>query len=79
MRYFYLTAAVVLAGCLQVSEPVVSAYNGNSVSIQSPGLDPTSPPAPSDVALASKTCGKPARFASGRMVADARVEYLFIC
>lgn len=67
-----------LGACVDTS-PVVSAYNGNSVSIQTPGLNPYSPPAAEDAALAAKTCQGNAEFASGRMIADAVVEYLFIC
>ena len=78
MRFVFLAAMLPLAACV-IPPPVVSNFNGSSVSIQTPGISPTSPPAADDLALATATCGKPARFASGRKVADARIEYLFIC
>jgi len=70
---------LLVVGCVEIPPPVVSHYNGNTVSIQGPGLAPSSPPGPEDIALATETCGKPARYASGRMVGEARVELLFIC
>jgi len=63
-------------------DPVVSAYNGDSVSIQEPGLSATTPPGVDTDALANSVCGERgarARFASGRMVSDATVEYLYLC
>jgi hypothetical protein len=80
MRLVALVCLLPLAACV-IPEPVVSGFNGDSVSIQGPGLS-MSPPGEGDIALANATCadaGKRARYASTRMVADARVEYLFLC
>jgi hypothetical protein len=78
MRYALLSV-VLLSACVAMPEPVVSAYNGSTVSIQGPGLAPPSAPGADDIALASATCGGKATYASGRMVGDAWVERLFIC
>lgn len=73
-----LAAASALAGCV-TTDPVVSAYNGSSVSIQGPGLPPASGPAPDAIALAKETCGGNATPASNRMVGEYTTEHLFIC
>jgi hypothetical protein len=78
MRFVFLAAILPLAGCV-IPPPVVSSFNGSSVTVQTPGINPTTPPDAKETAVASAACGKPARFASGRKVADARIEYLFIC
>ena len=78
MRYALLSV-VLLSGCITIPEPVVSAYNGSTVSIQGPGLAPPSAPDTDDIALASATCGGKAVYASGRMVSESWVERLFIC
>ena len=71
-------AALPLSACLAASGAVVSDYNGASVKIQGAGLEPTSV-FDDEQALADATCGKPARFASGRVIGDGRIEKLFIC
>lgn len=71
-------AVAVVSGCVS-SEPVVSSYNGSSVSIQTPGIQASVPPSTDEIALAAKTCQGPVEYASGRKVADATIEYLFIC
>ena len=80
MRFIALACLLPLCACV-IPEPVVSGFNGDSVSIQGPGLS-MSPPGAEDTALANATCadaGKRARYASTRMVGEARVEYLFLC
>lgn len=81
MRLAALACLLPLCACVSAG-PVISGYNGDSVSIQAPGLEPKSPPSADEVALAAETCGangKQARYASKRFVADATVEYLFLC
>lgn len=81
MRLAALACLLPLAACV-ASEPAVSSYNGDSVTVQAPGLEPNSPPGPDEVAVANATCatgGKQARYASKRFVSEARVEYLFLC
>ena len=81
MRLAALACLLPLCACV-TSAPAVSSYNGDSVTVQAPGLEPTSPPGPDEVAVANEVCasgGKTARYASKRMVADARVEFLFLC
>lgn len=71
----------LVAGCV-TTEPVVSGFNGSSVSIQRPGLAPASGPGPEEIALAQETCraiGKNARHASNRMVSEYTTEHLFLC
>lgn len=80
MRRLTIACLLPLCACV-VPEPVVSGFNGNSVSIQGPGLTPSAP-GPDDTALAQSTCantGKRAEYASARMVGDARVEWLYLC
>lgn len=79
MRIALIALPLALSACLEPSPPVVSAFNGNTVTIQTPGLFATEPPYEDDMALARATCGKPARYASGRMVGEYHVDKLFIC
>lgn len=70
-----------LAGCMSM-EPVVADYNGHSVKIQAPGLEPSSPPSPAEDAKAQEVCGaagKTAKYASARLISDATKEYLYLC
>ncbi len=69
----------IISGCLEIPEPVVSQFNGNTVSIQGAGLAPVSAPGSDDITLAEATCGGAVRYASGSVVADGLVERLFIC
>lgn len=68
-----------ISACVTIPPPVVSAFNGDSVNIQTAGLDPSSPPGVDDQALADATCKGPARPAGGRVIGDGRIEYLFLC
>ena len=79
MRIQFVLLAAALSACVGSMAPVVSAYNGASVSVQEPGLSTNSPPSAEAAQSASATCGKPASYASARMVTDSTVEYLFIC
>lgn len=81
MRLAALACLLALTACV-IPEPVVSGFNGSSVTVQAAGLEPTSPPGPDEIAVANDACataGKSARFASKRIVGDGRVEYLFLC
>lgn len=81
MRAFILTAFVAVSACV-LPPSVVSSFNGDSVTVQRPGLAPASGPGPEEIALANKTCataGKTARIASNRMVSESQTEHLFLC
>lgn len=76
----YAVACLLLSACVAGGmDPVVSAYNGNTVSLQVPGLSIPPKAFPDEQALADATCKGNASYASSRMVSDARVEMLFIC
>jgi len=76
--YATLAACLVLTACIEPQPAVVSEFNGSTVKIQGPGITPSTV-FDDEQALASLTCGKPARFASGRRVGDGWMEKLFIC
>ena len=78
MRYAVLSG-VLLSACVAVPASVVSGYNGDTVTIQGPGLSATSGYAPDELALAKATCGGKATYMSSRMVSDTWVEELFLC
>ena len=78
MRYALLSV-VLLSGCITIPEPVVSAYNGSTVSLQTPGISIPSKAFPDEQALADQTCKSKASYASSRKVSDAMLEMLFIC
>jgi hypothetical protein len=79
MRLTIALLALPLAACVGGMDPVVSGYNGNTVTLQVPGLSIPPSAAPDEQALAASTCGGTAAYASSRMVSDSRVEMLFIC
>lgn len=76
----YAVACLLLSACVAGGmDPVVSAYNGTTVSLQVPGLSIPPRAFPDEQELADQTCGGKASYASSRMVSDSRVEMLFIC
>lgn len=78
-KVFAAMAALGFLGACVDTSPVVSAYNGDSVTIQRPGLPPASGPGPEEIALAADTCGGTAKLASNRMYDEYTTEHLFIC
>lgn len=79
MRYALLSVVLLSACVAGGMDPVVSAYNGSTVSLQVPGLSIPPKAFPDEQAVAEQTCGGKASYASSRMVSDSRVEMLFIC
>ena len=74
--------ALVLTACAgELAPPVVSGFNGDSVSVQDAGMFPREPRA-EVIAEAQRVCGRAgnaAEYASTRQVSDFVQEHLFLC
>lgn len=85
MKIIPIVAAVaILSACASDGsqvQPVVSGFNGSSVSIQQAAMW-RSDPLPQTTAEAASVCarvGKQAEYASMRMVGEFTGEFLYLC
>lgn len=78
-----LAAALAMAACTTTEAvPVISGFNGDSVSLQGPGFFGNEKPSQAFLDEANRLCGRrgmKAEYASSRMVADYTMEHLYLC
>lgn len=78
MTRFLLAAPLALAACV-MPEPVVTQYNGDSVTVRSLGLTGTAPDA-KDTAAAQIACGdKRAVWLSTIGLPSSQADFVFAC
>jgi hypothetical protein len=80
MRRLMLAVPVVLAACVGVlPAPVVTQYNGDSVTVRSLGLTGAAPDG-ADIAVAQNACGaKKAVWLSTVGLPDSFADFVFAC
>lgn len=78
MRMIAIALPLALSACMAPEPGAISAYNGSSVSVQTPGTTSLMRPLPETVAVAQSVCPD-ARYASTRRVSEYTVEFLFLC
>lgn len=78
-----VSAALIMSACTTTEAvPVISGFNGDSVSLQGPGFFGTEKPTQAFLDEANRLCGRrgmKAEYASSRMVADYTMEHLYLC
>ena len=79
MRYLFIVA--LLTACVPTTssnEPVISAFNGHTVTIEAWGINDHQPPGLEDIELAQTAC-KGATYLSTKPVNEYKIAFLFKC
>lgn len=85
MKFYAIIVAALLpvVACSPTTDtPVISGFNGDSVSLQGAGFLSASKPGPAFDAEANRLCarrGTKAEYASSRMVGEYTAEHLYLC